>query len=88
MTRESEIERPAWRYAVLRRWVRVKIKLSDPTGFPDHFFARNGEIRLVEFKRPGETPNEQQLKRHRELREAGVQVYVFDDLEEFKKVFR
>lgn len=98
MTRESEIEGAAWRYAQLRRWFRTKIMRASPNGFPDHFFARatppcphcgrSGEVLLAEFKQTGETPTAQQQLRHQELRAAGVRVEVIDDLDDAKRILR
>ena len=83
---EKEIERPAHDYAKLRGWIAEKIMRTGRKGFPDHFFARSGRVLLIEFKRPGELPNRQQLKRHRELREHGVEVFIVDNLDEAKRI--
>lgn len=67
------------------------------SGFPDRFFARNrdedrcpycgrGRIVLMEFKRKGEHPDEQQAKRIGELMEAGVEVYIVRGTKEAKKI--
>jgi hypothetical protein len=42
----------------------------------------------VEFKAPGKEPTEQQLKRHQELREHGVEVHWVDNLQDAKSLFR
>lgn len=85
---ESEVEGPACQYAIRRGWFRTKIMRGYPNGFPDDFFARNGEVLLIEFKRPGEQPNPQQKKRHRELRAAGIRVEVVDNLDDAKRLLR
>lgn len=82
-----DVERPACEYAERRGWIAEKVVSASRKSWPDRFFARRGVIRLVEFKRPGEEPNPQQAKRHRELRNAGVDVRVYDNLEAFKKDF-
>ena len=38
-----------------------------------------GRIAFVETKAPGEVPRKIQLKRHKQLRVLGFQVYVLDD---------
>jgi len=85
---ESDIERPAHLYAESRGWIAVKIMRASVKGFPDHFFARAGRVILIEFKRPGEPPGPQQLRRHRELRGQGVEVFVVDDLEKAREILR
>lgn len=85
---EVDIERPASKYARARGWFEVKIMQTSRRAFPDRFYARDGRVVLVEYKRPGESPSKQQAKRHRELREHGVEVYVFDDLQTAKQFFR
>lgn len=77
---EREVERPAVEYAKKRGWFACKFVSPGLNGVPDRLFIRGGRHVFVEFKRPGEKPTEQQLKRHREMREAGAEVYVVDDL--------
>lgn len=79
--REIEIERPGSQWMVSRGWFYDKIMQTSRGSFPDRFFARNGRVMLIEFKAPGEPPNAKQLKRHRELREHGVEVHVVDNLQ-------
>lgn len=83
---ESEIERPAHQYAWSRGWFAEKIMRAGRRGFPDHIFIRNGRVVFIEFKRPGETPTPQQLKRHYEMRMRGAEVYVVDNLDEVKRI--
>lgn len=84
--RETEIEQPARDYAVSRGWFADKIMRTGRRGFPDHFFARQGRVILIEFKRPGEPPKPQQLKRHKELRAHGVEVFVVDNLDDARRI--
>lgn len=86
--REIEIERPASEYAERRGWFEVKIMQTSSRGFPDRFYARRGRVVLVEYKAPGKPATEQQAKRHRELRAAGVEVHVIDNLEAAYALFR
>lgn len=87
--RERDVERPAHKYAKERGWFAEKIEKTTRKGFPDHFFARNGKIILIEFKRPSKPDARmQQEKRHRELRAAGVTVYVVSDLDHAKRILR
>ncbi|NSW93008.1 MAG: VRR-NUC domain-containing protein [Firmicutes bacterium] len=48
-------------------------------GVPDRIVALpGGRTIYVELKKPGEKPEPLQLKRHRQLRDRGHQVYVID----------
>lgn len=84
--REIEIEQPASEYAESRGWFQDKIMKTSRGSFPDRFYARAGRIILIEYKAPDEEPNGKQLKRHRELREHGVEVFVVDNLDEAKEI--
>jgi hypothetical protein len=86
--REIEIERPASQYAQRRGWFEIKIERASRRGFPDRFYARRGRVVLVEYKAPGEPPSGQQAIRHRELRDAGVEVFVIDNLDDAYELFR
>lgn len=84
----DDIERPLFEYARKRGWLCEKVISLSRRGWPDRFFARAGRIVLCELKAPGEEPTAQQLKRHRELREKGVEVVWFDNLEAAKAFFK
>jgi len=84
--RETEVEGPARDYAKSRGWYADKIMRTGRRGFPDHFFLRQGRVILIEFKRPGEVPEPHQLKRHREIREHGGEVFVVDSLEVAREI--
>ncbi|NSW84445.1 MAG: VRR-NUC domain-containing protein [Syntrophothermus sp.] len=50
-------------------------------GVPDRIVALpEGRTFYVELKKPGEKPKQLQLKRHKQLRDRGHQVYVIDSL--------
>ncbi len=85
---ESAIERPAHEFAKSRGWFAEKIMRTGRRGFPDHIFIRNGRIIFIEFKRPGEVPQPQQSKRHREMRCYGAEVFVIDNLDDAYEVLR
>lgn len=86
--RESEIEKKGCEIAALCGWKEWKVVSPSSRGFPDRFYARNGVVVLVEWKRPGESPTAQQQLRHAELRSVGVRVEVIDSLEAARAVFR
>lgn len=73
-------------------WFVEKIMKAGRNGFPDRFYARahpedicpcckRGRVLLIEWKRPGGVLSEQQKLRIAELRAAGVEVHVVDNLE-------
>ena len=86
--RESKIEKAGSDFAELRGWFEFKIMVASKKGIPDRFYARRGRQLFVEWKRDGEPPNAQQLKRHREMRAAGIEVHVLDNIEEAYELFR
>jgi len=85
--REIDIEQPASQFAASRGWFEIKIMQASKRGFPDRFYARDGRVVLVEYKAPGNVPTPQQCKRHQELRDHGVEVFVIDNLEVARAVF-
>lgn len=89
--RESKAERKHRRIAVLAGWFVDKIMKTSLNSFPDRFYARalpqdvcrtcnRGRIVLIEWKRDGKDATPQQKLRHRQLRAAGVEVYVVDNI--------
>lgn len=87
-TLESKIERDACTYAELRGWFQAKFVSPGKRGVPDRIFIRRGRVIFIEFKKAGETLRPQQVKRVREMREHGAEVFVCDNLEEAKGVLR
>lgn len=85
---EKTVEGEGSDYAIARGWYEVKIMKTSKRGFPDRYYVRAGRTILVEWKRPGEGPNPQQVKRHRELRAHGAEVFVIDNMETARAVFR
>lgn len=79
---ETEIERAHREDAIAAGWMVEKIIRTGRSGFPDRFYARDGRIVFLEWKRPGGRVGKQQLLRHRELRKAGVEVYVVYSVDE------
>jgi ribosomal protein L34 len=85
---ESEIERKHCAVARANGWVVEKIMRTGRSGFPDRFYAKQGRVVLIEFKRPKGRTTKQQLHRHKELRDAGVEVRVVYSLAEAELVLR
>ena len=84
----DDIEQPFVRFMHSVGWICEKVISQSRKGWPDRFCAKNGRVVLVELKAPGKRPGPQQEKRHRELRDAGLEVVWFDNLEAAKNYFR
>ena len=85
---ESEIEAKHRDVARANGWFVEKIMRTGRNGFPDRFYARAGRVVLIEFKRPRGRISQQQLRRHDELRAAGVEVRIVYSLTEAELVLR
>lgn len=85
---ESEIEEKHSERAKANGWFVEKIMRTGRNGFPDRFYARAGRVVLIEWKRPRGRITKQQLKRHDELRDAGVEVRIVYSLAEAEMVLR
>jgi hypothetical protein len=89
---ESEIQSDIMDAAKALGWFVDKIMRCGRKGFPDLYLARqrNGvkQHKLIEVKRPGEEAEPQQKKRHRELRAAGVEVHVVDNVLDAKRILK
>lgn len=84
---EIAFEQEARKLALEDGWFVAKLVSPGVNGFPDRMFAKAARIVFVEFKDFGEPATRQQEIRHAELRDAGCEVYVIDNLAEFKRVF-
>lgn len=84
----ADIEQPAREFAISRGWLFEKVVSNTRRGWPDRFCARKGAVILVEFKKPGKEPTEQQLLRHSELRRYGLEVHWIDNLKQAYDLFR
>lgn len=88
MTREIPgVQKPTVSYASARGWLAWKMKIEGIRGGPDYWFFKDGRLLIVEFKKPGEPPNAQQLRRHDELRAHGFEVHVIDNAEAGRALF-
>lgn len=81
----KHVEQPVIDYAESRGWWHMKVTSPSRRAMPDDLFVRNGVYLWIEFKAPGEEPTPQQYKRHRDMREAGMDVRWTNDAEEAKR---
>lgn len=61
----------------------LKMAVMGRRSWPDRlFWLPNGQIIMIEFKRPGCKPTPSQLHMHERLRNQGFKVYVIDSKEQ------
>lgn len=77
----DDYEQPFRLHMVRKGWLYEKVVSQSRRGWPDRMCAKKGRVVLLEWKRSGEEPTEQQLKRHRDLREYGLEVVWFNNLD-------
>ena len=82
--RESKLEADIWEYAEATGWWAAKFTSPGKRAVPDRLFIRKGVHLFGEIKRPGELPTTQQLLRHKEMREHGAIVRVWDNVNDAK----
>jgi hypothetical protein len=79
------VEEPAIEFAQRRGWWHTKVGSLTRNGQPDDLFVRAGVYLWIEFKAAGQEPTVQQLKRHKEMRERGMDVRWTDSLHQAKE---
>lgn len=82
MLRESSIERTVVSRAKDAGWLSYKFVSPSNSGVPDRIFIKAGRVVFIEFKAPGKKPTKLQEKIIGKIREAGVEVYVCDNVED------
>lgn len=80
MGREIVIENAVVEYAEKNHMLVRKVIYAGRRGSPDRWFFTKGYLFCIEFKKPGEKADVQQLREHARLREQGVPVYVVDSI--------
>ena len=75
----NQVQKPVVKHAKATGWVAWKMKIEGINGCPDYWFFKDGHLLIMEFKATDKEPNAQQVRRHKELREAGFEVHVIDD---------
>lgn len=73
---ESQIEHEVVFKARNAGWFVRKVAWIGRKSAPDRVFAKAGRTVWIEFKRPGEKPDELQKREHDRMREAGMEVHV------------
>lgn len=80
---EQDLEDDAIRFAKRLGWLTRKFRHAGRRAAPDRWFAKDGKIFWVEFKRQGNAPSEQQCDEIFAMREAGLDVVWIDSYEDF-----
>lgn len=81
MGQESVIENEAVLYAEKMGFVVRKVVYAGRRGSPDRWFMGRGYVFCIEFKKRGGKPEPLQVKEIERLRNAGIPVYVCDNLD-------
>jgi hypothetical protein len=63
-------------------WYERKVAFIGVRGAPDRWYLRKGMWAPVEYKRRDKAPDGHQIRRHREMRAHGQEVYVIDSIED------
>lgn len=85
---ESQIQSAVIEFARRNGWLVRRLQYTGRVGAPDIIAFRAGEVRLVEFKRPGGKLSPGQVAEHKLLAQHGIHVPVIDDLEDGYAIFR
>ena len=79
---EAYIEGEVIKAAKKEGWFHRKVQWRDRRGAPDGLFIKDGRHVWIEFKSPGEPAREDQLKEHKAMADAGVEVHVVSMIEQ------
>jgi hypothetical protein len=77
-----------WARREPRKSYARKFRSTARSSAPDYLFAYRSIVWFVEFKAPGKGPTEKQAEEHAEIRASGGIVWVIDDVELFKRMWR
>ncbi len=83
---EKQIEEKVCTYAKEKGFLVYKFTSPARAAVPDRMFVRSGRVFFVEFKRSGQKPTPPQEREHKRLRDAGITVYVIDNVEDGKRM--
>tara|TARA_Y100000593_G_scaffold83521_2_gene157523 strand:- start:26317 stop:26637 length:321 start_codon:yes stop_codon:yes gene_type:complete len=84
---ESAIERPVVKRAERAGYFVRKLEWTGRVGAPDRIFARKDRgVVFIEFKRPGEKPRRSQTEEHKDMRAAGMEVHVCDNVSDALRI--
>lgn len=84
---ESSVENPVVSRAEAAGYYTRKVKWIGIDGAPDRLFSRadRGTV-FIEFKKKKKEPRRRQLNEHRDMRAAGIEVHVCDNIEDALRI--
>lgn len=84
---EASVEEDVVAWAENRGWHVRKMIYPGRRGCPDRFFFRDGNLVIVEFKRPGRNKADPlQIREHKRYADAGWKVHLINDRDEAKRI--
>lgn len=85
---ESYIVSQTKKIAKAAGYIHRKVVYQNRRGAPDDwFFGQDGDLIIIEHKRPGEVPDPHQEREIKRLRDRGFNVYVVDDPAKARAIF-
>lgn len=88
MLSEGYIEKKCVKIAKDKGYNVRKVKFIQINGCPDRMFYKKGHFFFVEFKKEGGKTSAIQDYQINLLQEAGIEVHVIDNIEDFKKLIK
>jgi len=85
--KESTIEKNVSDYAKSQGWLSYKFVSPSNRGVPDRIYLKSGKCIFIEFKAPKKKPTKLQDKIIERIRNAGLSVYIIDNVDEGKNIF-
>lgn len=86
---ESALQSDILDFAEIRGWWAIKVESRSKRGVMDLYALRRGRHVWMEVKRNEDTePTEQQLKRHREVKAQGGEVYVVGSMDQARAILK
>lgn len=85
---ESYIVKQTNKIAKAAGYLHRKVVYQNRAGAPDDwYFGQDGDLIIIEHKRPGETPKPHQEREIKRLRDRGFEVHVVDDPAKARAIF-
>jgi hypothetical protein len=76
-------------FAKSRGFIHRKVVYAGRRGAPDDwFFGPNGTLIIIEFKKYGKAPTEQQFRELKRLTDLGFDAHYIDDIDAGKALFK
>ena len=84
---EAQIEKKETEHAKRAGWLSYKWVSPSQRWVPDRLYFKNGQVKMIEFKAPGQFPTKGQAIIHKMLRSEGCTVHVIDTVEKGVALF-